>query len=134
MPAARSARARGRSLGSRTQFAEARSGDPTAGRSASSLRAAGSSRLGVGRVRSLPRSSFGGGWTVIASHRREGSRVGAVGATKPLRGRAAECAALDQALTEARAGRSRVLVLRGEPGVGKTALLDYLAERATGCH
>ena len=57
-----------------------------------------------------------------------------MGATKPLRGRAAECAALDQALTEARAGRSRVLVLRGEPGVGKTALLDYLAERATGCH
>ena len=32
-----------------------------------------------------------------------------------------------------RAGESRVLVVRGEPGVGKTALLDYLAWRASGC-
>ena len=32
-----------------------------------------------------------------------------------------------------RAGEGRALVVRGEPGVGKTALLDYLAERASGC-
>src|SRR5580693_2888 len=32
-----------------------------------------------------------------------------------------------------RAGQSRVLVVRGEPGVGKTALLDELAGRAQGC-
>jgi hypothetical protein len=31
-----------------------------------------------------------------------------------------------------RAGRSGVLVLHGEAGVGKTALLDYLVEHATG--
>jgi predicted ATPase len=32
-----------------------------------------------------------------------------------------------------RGGQSRVLVLYGEPGVGKTMLLDYLAGRAAGC-
>jgi DNA-binding CsgD family transcriptional regulator/tetratricopeptide (TPR) repeat protein len=32
-----------------------------------------------------------------------------------------------------RAGEGGALVVRGEPGVGKTALLDYLAGRATGC-
>ena len=32
-----------------------------------------------------------------------------------------------------RAGEGRALVLRGVPGVGKTVLLDYLAERASGC-
>jgi AAA ATPase domain len=31
------------------------------------------------------------------------------------------------------AGQSRVLVIRGEPGAGKTALLDYLAGQASGC-
>jgi hypothetical protein len=32
-----------------------------------------------------------------------------------------------------RAGEGRALVVRGEPGVGKTVLLDYLAGRASGC-
>ena len=49
-----------------------------------------------------------------------------------LRGRDAEHAVLDQLLDEARHGQSRVLVLRGEAGVGKTALLDYVHERASG--
>jgi DNA-binding CsgD family transcriptional regulator len=40
---------------------------------------------------------------------------------------------LDQLLDAVRAGESRALVVRGEPGVGKTALLDYLAEHASGC-
>ena len=40
---------------------------------------------------------------------------------------------LDQLLDAVRAGESRALVVRGEPGVGKTALLDYLAEQASGC-
>jgi DNA-binding CsgD family transcriptional regulator len=35
-------------------------------------------------------------------------------------------------LAEVRAGQGRVLVLRGEAGVGKTALLDYLHEQASG--
>ena len=50
-----------------------------------------------------------------------------------LRGRSAECRALDRLLESARAGLSATLVLRGEAGVGKTALLDYVAERASGC-
>jgi hypothetical protein len=42
-----------------------------------------------------------------------------------LRGREAECAALDVLLEAARRGESRTVVLRGEAGVGKSALLDY---------
>ena len=40
---------------------------------------------------------------------------------------------LDRLVGAVRAGESRVLVLRGDPGVGKTVLLDYLAGRARGC-
>jgi DNA-binding CsgD family transcriptional regulator len=40
---------------------------------------------------------------------------------------------LDRLLVDVREGKSAVRVVRGEPGVGKTALLDYLAERASGC-
>jgi DNA-binding CsgD family transcriptional regulator len=49
-----------------------------------------------------------------------------------LRGRQIERAVLDRLLAEVRAGQSWELVLRGEPGVGKTALLDYLHEQASG--
>jgi DNA-binding CsgD family transcriptional regulator len=50
-----------------------------------------------------------------------------------LRGRQSECETLDQLLEAARGGQSGVLVLRGEAGVGKTALLEYLADRASDC-
>jgi DNA-binding CsgD family transcriptional regulator len=50
-----------------------------------------------------------------------------------LVGRQVERAALDRLLDEVRAGQSRVLALHGEPGVGKTALLDYLVEQASDC-
>ena len=50
-----------------------------------------------------------------------------------LLGRSEEQRALDRLLDAARAGRSSSLVIRGEAGVGKTALLDYVAERASGC-
>src|SRR5260370_42698566 len=43
-----------------------------------------------------------------------------------------ERAVLDGVLDEARWGSSAVLVVRGEPGIGKTALLDYAAGRAVG--
>jgi DNA-binding CsgD family transcriptional regulator len=50
--------------------------------------------------------------------------------TRALWGRQRERAALSQLLFDVRSGRSRVLVLRGEPGIGKTALLDDLCRRA----
>ena len=40
---------------------------------------------------------------------------------------------MDQLLDGIRGGRSFTLVIRGEPGVGKTALLDYAAERSPDC-
>ena len=46
--------------------------------------------------------------------------------------RRSECAVLDRLLDDVRASESRVLVVRGEAGVGKTILLDYLAGRARG--
>ena len=50
-----------------------------------------------------------------------------------LRGRSAERVQLDRLLDAIHAGQSAVLVLRGEAGIGKTALLEYTAERAEGC-
>ncbi len=50
-----------------------------------------------------------------------------------LLGRRSECAALDEVVASARAGQSRALVLRGDAGVGKSALLEYLASHASGC-
>src|ERR1700704_2556532 len=57
----------------------------------------------------------------------------------PLPGRAAELTGrggkrdvLHRLIAAVRSGESRALVVRGEPGVGKTALLDYLAEQASG--
>jgi predicted ATPase len=47
-----------------------------------------------------------------------------------LVGRAAEIAALDRLLAGAREGRSGVLVLRGEAGAGKSALLEHAADAA----
>ena len=47
-----------------------------------------------------------------------------------LRGRRSECARLDGLLAGVRAGRSAALVIQGEAGVGKTALLEYVAGSA----
>ncbi len=53
--------------------------------------------------------------------------------TEPrLRGRRSETDALDRLLAGARHGTSAALVIRGAPGIGKTALLDHLAARADG--
>jgi DNA-binding CsgD family transcriptional regulator len=49
-----------------------------------------------------------------------------------LHGRQRECARVDGLLAAARAGRSGTLVVRGEAGIGKSALLGYAAEHAEG--
>src|SRR5580698_6651971 len=67
------------------------------------------------------------GETVISPH-----GVAAAGPARGLRGRHAECVALDRLVAEVRAGQSRVLILRGESGAGKTALLEYLLDGAAG--
>src|SRR5271170_4680994 len=66
--------------------------------------------------------------------------TGPMGDDSRLRGRASgltdrrgECGVLDQLVGAVRAGAPRVLVVRGEPGVGKSALLSYLAGHAPGC-
>ncbi|HEY2262003.1 MAG TPA: ATP-binding protein, partial [Streptosporangiaceae bacterium] len=50
-----------------------------------------------------------------------------------LQGRRGERELLDRLIADVRAGQSRILVLHGEPGTGKTALLDYLTQRAGVC-
>jgi hypothetical protein len=55
------------------------------------------------------------------------------GRVSGLMNRRSECAVLDQLVNAVRADGSRVLVVRGEPGVGKSALLDYLARGASDC-
>ena len=49
-----------------------------------------------------------------------------------LVGRVHERSEIDRALGSARSGISATLALAGEPGIGKTALLDYAADRAAG--
>ena len=68
------------------------------------------------------RASLAGAMAVAPTHAR------ATGLT----GRRSEREQLERLLDAVRAGESKALVLRGEPGVGKTALLDYLADQATG--
>ena len=50
----------------------------------------------------------------------------------PLRGRKHECVVLDDLLKQVREGRAAVLLLRGDPGIGKTALLRHLLEAGSG--
>jgi DNA-binding CsgD family transcriptional regulator len=54
----------------------------------------------------------------------------AAGASPVLVGRNRECATIDELLEGALAGESGSLIVRGEPGIGKSALLDYAAARA----
>ncbi|MGO9511410.1 MAG: AAA family ATPase, partial [Mycobacterium sp.] len=51
-----------------------------------------------------------------------------------LIGRHSETGLLAEFIDDVRSGRSRVLVVRGESGMGKTALLEWVVEHAGGCH
>src|SRR5690242_4994096 len=53
--------------------------------------------------------------------------------TVALLGRRPERELLDQVVGAVRGGESRALVIRGEAGVGKTTLLDYLGAQALAC-
>src|SRR5437773_8278113 len=59
------------------------------------------------------------------------SRFREAGRRPALRGRASECALLDDFVSAIRRGVSRSLVLKGEAGIGKTALLEYLIASAS---
>src|SRR5689334_3750906 len=48
-----------------------------------------------------------------------------------LIGRTAECRRIDRLLADLRAGAGGALLLRGEPGIGKTSLLEYARRQAT---
>jgi hypothetical protein len=54
------------------------------------------------------------------------------GSSSEVIGREGECRLLKGLLEDVRGGRSRVLVVRGEPGIGKTALLDLATRSASG--
>src|SRR5690349_6027085 len=77
-------------------------------------------------------------WPVVAGDARCTVRVGPMSTYSPIQPRAAELTgrrreidALDALIEAVRAGESQALVVRGEPGVGKTALLDYVVEHAS---
>ncbi|MBV9311250.1 MAG: AAA family ATPase [Solirubrobacterales bacterium] len=57
--------------------------------------------------------------------------LAAQGRRPTLRGRADECALLDALVDAISRGEGRSLVVRGEAGIGKTALLEYLARSAS---
>ena len=59
------------------------------------------------------------------------NRAPAPGRRARLRGRASECALLNELVSAVRRGEGRSLVLRGEAGIGKTALLEYVVGSAS---
>ena len=73
----------------------------------------------------------------LSAWRRIGKVTSLVTGCRPtisavLHGRERECAQVDQLIAAAHERRSQALVVRGEAGIGKSALLDYAAEQARG--
>lgn len=59
--------------------------------------------------------------------------MGMDGRLLELRGRRVEVARLQRLVADVQAGKGQALLVRGEPGIGKSALLDYLTGAADGC-
>jgi AAA ATPase domain len=90
--------------------------------------------LSPGGVTTGRRCGAGGaGIRDLVVHRSMWTHPDSGGRAAGLINRQSERAVLDQFVAGVRAGEGRALVVRGEPGVGKTVLLDYLAGRAAGC-
>jgi DNA-binding CsgD family transcriptional regulator len=90
--------------------------------------------LSPGWVITGRRSGPGGvGIRDLVLHRPMRAPSDSAGRAPGLTGRRTERAVLDRFVGEVRAGEGRALVVRGEPGVGKTRLLEYLAGRASKC-
>ena len=78
-------------------------------------------RVSASSLHGIPPSRDNGALVMLDAHRSSG-----------LLDRASERERLEQLVAGVRAGQSRVLVIRGEAGVGKSALLRYLADAASG--
>jgi AAA ATPase domain len=94
----------------------------------------------IGRIRITAgrpddRSSAAGAPATRRSAGPMTANSGRRGRAAGLRDRRGECGALDRLIEAVRAGESKTLVVRGDPGVGKTVLLEHVARRASdaGC-
>ena len=99
---------------------------------------AAASREGSGNAGQQVKGSFEGQRLVMvvaaAVQRDHETHVGPAGREPArLRGRRREQEQLCRLVTGIRSGRSGALLVRGETGIGKTALLEYLVEQASGC-
>jgi DNA-binding CsgD family transcriptional regulator len=88
------------------------------------------------RRRPAPVPARRGAHRAAAVNQARDERVGRLDGVTPaaplLHGRRTECRTIDRVLEAARDGRSAALVVHGEPGIGKSALLHYAVESASG--
>jgi DNA-binding CsgD family transcriptional regulator/tetratricopeptide (TPR) repeat protein len=92
--------------------------------------------VGVGARRRDGRAvhaALAGGVTELKRARASAGATSTTSAWLVLHGRRSECETLEQLVANVRGGLSQVLVLRGDAGIGKSALLQYLSRRASGC-